>query len=120
MALIGEKVNCDPWLAELKSTIVVQRKFRTKYSKEPSHRNSIAKWMKKFKKTGSVHDRLLSGRPRVSEESVASVKESFTASPRKSKKVLNKKFPNKWIGRGGPFSWPPRSPDLTPLNFFLW
>lgn len=25
-----------------------------------------------------------------------------------------------WIGRGGTISWPPRSPDLTPLDFFLW
>jgi hypothetical protein len=25
-----------------------------------------------------------------------------------------------WIGRGGPVAWPARSPDLTPLDFFLW
>ncbi|KAF2888020.1 hypothetical protein ILUMI_18153 [Ignelater luminosus] len=25
-----------------------------------------------------------------------------------------------WIGRGGPTSWPPRSPDLTPLDYCLW
>ena len=24
------------------------------------------------------------------------------------------------MGRGGPVAWPPRSPDLTPLDFFLW
>jgi len=24
------------------------------------------------------------------------------------------------IGRGGPVLWPPRSPDLTPLDFYLW
>ena len=29
-------------------------------------------------------------------------------------------FPDGWIGRGGPTSWPPRSPDVTPLDFFLW
>jgi hypothetical protein len=23
-------------------------------------------------------------------------------------------------GRGGPISWPPRSPDLTPPDFYLW
>ncbi len=23
-------------------------------------------------------------------------------------------------GRGGPISWAPRSPDLMPLDFFLW
>ena len=26
----------------------------------------------------------------------------------------------RWIGRGGPIPWPPRSPDLTPLDFFVW
>ncbi|GBL89779.1 hypothetical protein AVEN_179567-1 [Araneus ventricosus] len=26
-------------------------------------------------------------------------------------------FPDRWIGRDGPVSGPPRSPDITPLNF---
>ena len=29
-------------------------------------------------------------------------------------------FPNGWIGRDGPTPWPPRSPDITPLDIFLW
>ena len=29
-------------------------------------------------------------------------------------------FPNRWIGRGVPAQWPPRSPDLTPMDFFIW
>ena len=33
---------------------------------------------------------------------------------------LNDHFANKWIGRNGPTKWPPRSPDLTPLDFYLW
>lgn len=33
---------------------------------------------------------------------------------------LNRTFPNRWIGRGGPVAWPPRSPDLNPLDFYLW
>lgn len=33
---------------------------------------------------------------------------------------LNEKFANRWIGRGGRVPWPARSPDLTPLDFFLW
>jgi hypothetical protein len=33
---------------------------------------------------------------------------------------LNEKFPRRWIGRGGEIPWPPRSPDLTPPDFFLW
>ena len=28
------------------------------------------------------------------------------------------RFPDAWIGRGGPIPWPPRSPDLSPLDFF--
>lgn len=31
---------------------------------------------------------------------------------------LNRTFPGQWIGRGGPVRWPPRSPDLNPLDFF--
>ncbi|XP_063994349.1 uncharacterized protein LOC135171654 [Diachasmimorpha longicaudata] len=43
---------------------------------------------------------------------------------------LNEWFPQRWIGnrndrdraghRQPPVAWPPRSPDLTPLDFFLW
>jgi len=34
--------------------------------------------------------------------------------------VLNERFPDAWIGRGGTIPWPLRSPDLSPLDFFLW
>ena len=33
---------------------------------------------------------------------------------------LNERFPRRWIGRRGIQEWPARSPDLTPLDFFLW
>lgn len=33
---------------------------------------------------------------------------------------LNETFPERWIGRYGRVHWPPRSPDLTPLDFCLW
>ena len=26
----------------------------------------------------------------------------------------------RWIGRRGPLEWAARSPDLTPLDFYLW
>ena len=29
-------------------------------------------------------------------------------------------FPNKWLGRNGPIAWPARSPDLNPIDWFLW
>ena len=33
---------------------------------------------------------------------------------------LDQRFNERWIGRGGPIAWPPRSPDLSSLDFFLW
>jgi hypothetical protein len=32
---------------------------------------------------------------------------------------LDRDMAGRWISRGGPIAWPPRSPDLTPLDFFL-
>lgn len=36
------------------------------------------------------------------------------------KELLNSKYPERWIGRNGPISWPARSPDLSPLDFYFW
>ena len=36
------------------------------------------------------------------------------------RRFLDATFPNRWTGRDGPTPWPPRSPDITPLDFFLW
>ena len=40
------------------------------------------------------------------------------------KKWLDQELPSRWIGRGSngdlSIKWPPRSPDLTPCDFFLW
>jgi hypothetical protein len=33
---------------------------------------------------------------------------------------LNTRFLRRWIGREAPIAWPPRSRDLTLLDFFLW
>ncbi|XP_041984653.1 uncharacterized protein LOC121737150 [Aricia agestis] len=33
---------------------------------------------------------------------------------------LDQHFPDRWIGRGGPIPWPARSPDITPMDFFVW
>ncbi len=32
---------------------------------------------------------------------------------------LTENYPT-WIGRAGPVPWPARSPDLSPLDFFVW
>lgn len=45
------------------------------------------------------------------------------APPHNSRAVtqfLNNKYGQRLISTNGPVQWPPRSPDLTPLDFFLW
>ncbi|KAJ4432524.1 hypothetical protein ANN_21146 [Periplaneta americana] len=39
---------------------------------------------------------------------------------RTARRYLERRFPDRWIGRGGPIAWPPRSLDLNPLDFYLW
>jgi len=34
--------------------------------------------------------------------------------------ILHERFESIIISRGGDVNWPPRSCDLTPLDFFLW
>ena len=33
---------------------------------------------------------------------------------------LDRKLPNRWMGRVVPIEWPSRSPDLIPSDYFLW
>ncbi|KYN09502.1 hypothetical protein ALC57_18370 [Trachymyrmex cornetzi] len=33
---------------------------------------------------------------------------------------LNEQFSGRWMGRYSLIPWPARSPDLNPLDFFLW
>lgn len=39
---------------------------------------------------------------------------------RETMALLKHCFPNSFISRFGDILWPPRSPDLTPCDFFLW
>lgn len=39
---------------------------------------------------------------------------------RNVRNYLDTIFPERWIERRGTIEWPARSPDLTPLDYFLW
>lgn len=41
-------------------------------------------------------------------------------SARLVQRFLNNTYRGRWIGRGGALHWPPRSPDLNPIDFFVW
>ncbi|GBP48502.1 hypothetical protein EVAR_16171_1 [Eumeta japonica] len=36
------------------------------------------------------------------------------------REYLNEEYPGRWIGKLASILWPPRSPDLNPLDFFYW
>lgn len=36
------------------------------------------------------------------------------------REFLDQHFSRRWIGRGGWKPWPPRSPDLSPMDFYFW
>ncbi|KAJ8960883.1 hypothetical protein NQ318_020182 [Aromia moschata] len=71
--------------------------FNGIYPHTPVSRGTICQLIKKFRDSGNVKDVKRTGRPKsaTSEEKV-------------------------WIGRRGSIEWPARSPDFTPLDFFLW
>ena len=66
--------------------------------------------------------------PQLAEDSTDFVYQHDGAPPHWSLDVrayLNDELPHRWIGRVGAndlafLPWPPRSPDLTPCDFFLW
>ena len=37
-----------------------------------------------------------------------------------TRNFLNNMFPDRWVGKFGPVSWPPRSPDLSSCDNALW
>lgn len=39
---------------------------------------------------------------------------------RRVREILNTRFPDRWMGRSGPITWPARSPDLNVLDYFVW
>ena len=60
MATPQEKTQCIFWFIETKPDVQTQRKYITKYGRDPpSH--SIYQWHKKFVETGSVLDTVRSG-----------------------------------------------------------
>lgn len=84
MATSEQKAFCVLQFAKSESVVTVQRAFRIKFRCDPPSDNNIRRWYHQFETTGCLCKGKSTGRPRVSEESVERVRESFTRSPRKS------------------------------------
>ncbi|PSN44358.1 hypothetical protein C0J52_19621, partial [Blattella germanica] len=98
--------------------------------------NNIRRWHNQLPTTGCLCIGKSVGRPRVSEENVQRVRDAFVRSPKKSVrkasreltmpvmtvwKVLRKRLhmcPYRLQLFQAYLPWPPRSPDMTPLDFF--
>ena len=72
---------CVLWNWELKSIILVQRRYRMQYGKDPPTHQSILHWCWQFQATGSVLHCKRAGRPSVSDIDVTRVNAAFLRSP---------------------------------------
>ncbi|GFW98499.1 DUF4817 domain-containing protein [Trichonephila clavipes] len=79
-----KKAQCFAWFIVTKSDTQTQRNYRTTYGESPPSRSSIREWYHKFMTTGSVEHKKGYGHPRISEESVERIRETFRRSPTKS------------------------------------
>ena len=84
MATMQHKMFCVREFIKTESVNAVQREFPLRFDIQPPTRNSICRWNHQFEKRGCMCKGKSSGRPRVSEENVRRIEESFERSPRKS------------------------------------
>lgn len=79
MLSTDERVSIVLLMAEFKSVTVVQRKWCALHQTKPPSEKTIRECFRKFKETGSVHDRERSGRPSIDEDE--KIEELFTEIP---------------------------------------
>jgi len=75
---------CVREFIEIESATAVQCAIRLRFNIHPPTRKSICRWNHQFEQIGCLCKGKSSGRPRVSEENVRRIQESFERSPRKS------------------------------------
>ena len=85
--------------------------FVTKHQFHPDSRDTVARWVKQFKASGTALNR----KPTVFDGATA-----HTAS--KSMEILKEMFPSRLISLRGDIAWPARSPlaRLGTLRFFFF
>jgi len=97
MAIMQHKIFC---VREFIKT-AVQRAFRLHFNIQPPTRKNICRWNHHFEQIGCLCKGKSSGRPRVSEENIRRIQESFERSPRKSTRGTSRE-----LGIPQPTVWP--------------
>jgi len=82
--LCRTRFSCVREFIKTESATAVQRAFRLRFNIQPPTRKSICRWNHQFEQIGCLCKGKSSGRPRVSEENVRRIQDSFERSPRKS------------------------------------
>jgi len=84
MATMQHKILCVHEFIKTEQATAVQRVFRLRFNIQPPTRKSVCRWNHQFEQIGCLCKGKSFGRPRVSEENVRRIQESFERSPRKS------------------------------------
>jgi len=92
MATMQHKIFCVREFIKTESATAVQRAFRLRFNIQPPTRKSICRWNHQFEQIGCLCKGKSSGRPRVSEENVRRIQESFERSPRKSTRRVSREL----------------------------
>ncbi|KAJ4448240.1 hypothetical protein ANN_10254 [Periplaneta americana] len=110
-----QKVTGDLWEA-------AEEYHRRQPDQPTPYHGSIGRLMERFKTAGSIHDKKRSGEPRSATGDAKAASQDGTPPHFRLtvRELLNEVIPGRWIDRRDPVEWPPKLPDLTPLDFFLW
>jgi hypothetical protein len=83
VATVQDKTQCVIWLTESKSTVTVQRHFRSSYGSDARVCNTIRCWFIQLRGSGNAEKRKLRERLRTFEEDAERVRLSCQHSPKK-------------------------------------
>ena len=83
---------------------------------------AITVTQEKYQEVLVIFERELKGRcgPRQMENQWLQQDGAPPHTARSSLEWLGEHFPGRVVGKGADVTWPPSSPDLTPLDFYLW
>jgi hypothetical protein len=84
MATPEQKAFCVLQIGKCESVFSLQRAFRRQLQSDPPSANRIMRWYQQFQTTECLCTGKSAGRPRVSEETVELVRQSFLCSLKKS------------------------------------
>ena len=91
MTTTQHKMSCVEFI-KTESATAVQSAFLLRFNTQTATRKSICRSNHKFEQIGCLCKGKSSGRPRVSEENVRRIQESFERSPRKSTRKASREL----------------------------